>query len=231
MKTLSICAGFFLLVFALAYPLASKAQEMNGPQMVIEEKVFTHEEVEQGETIEHVFQVRNQGNETLVIKKVVPGWGCTVPRFDRNILPGGEGKIALRVKTSRYQGKITRSAKVYSNDPRNKLETVSIGVYVRVSIRVSPSAVNFSGEAGQAITKTVNVRAGLGKPLIIEPTAFDLEKKVKYRIEPVQEGKNFKIVFTNTPGSAETYRGFLKLKTNYTEKPEIVIPIRGKFRN
>ena len=41
--------------------------------MVIEESIFMHEEVEQGETIEHIFQVRNQGNETLEIKKVVPG--------------------------------------------------------------------------------------------------------------------------------------------------------------
>jgi len=73
MKTLSICTGFFLLSLSFAYPLASTAQEKTGPRMVIEEKVFVHEEVEQGETIEHIFQVRNQGDETLVIKKVVPG--------------------------------------------------------------------------------------------------------------------------------------------------------------
>ena len=154
-----------------------------------------------------------------------------MPRFDRNILPGGEGKITLRVKTAGYRGKMTRSAKVYTNDPRNKPETISLGMFVRVSIRVSPSTVNFRGEAGQAMTRTVNIRAGLGKPLIIEPAAFDLDKKVRYSIEPVQEGKNFRILFTNIPGSEETYRGSLKLKTNYHEKPEIVIPIRGKFRS
>jgi hypothetical protein len=154
-----------------------------------------------------------------------------VPRFDRAIPPGGEGKITLQVKTASYQGKITRGAKVYSNDPRSQIETISIGVFVRVSIRVSPRSVNFRGEAGQTFTKTVNIRSGLKKPLSIEPTAFDLDKKVQYRIESIQEGKNFRVVFTNIPGSAETYRGFLKLKTNYTEKPIITIPIRGKFKN
>jgi len=153
-----------------------------------------------------------------------------VPRFDRAIPPGGEGKITLQVKTSGYQGKITRGAKVYSNDPQSQIETISIGLFVRVSIRVSPRSVNFRGEAGQTITKTVHIRSGLNKPLTIEPTTFDLENKVQYRIEPIQEGKNFKVVFTNIPGSAENYRGFLKLKTNYTERPEIMIPIRGKFR-
>jgi hypothetical protein len=71
MKTLSICTGFFLLLFFLAYPSAS--QEMTGPRMVIEEKVFAHENVEQGATLEHIFKVRNPGTETLEIKKVVPG--------------------------------------------------------------------------------------------------------------------------------------------------------------
>lgn len=73
MKTLSTCTGLFLLLFFLAYPLASTAQEIKGPRMVIEERVFMHEDVEQGETIEHIFHVRNQGDETLEIKKVVPG--------------------------------------------------------------------------------------------------------------------------------------------------------------
>ena len=71
MKVLSICIGLYMLLSFLAY--SSTAQEMTGPRMVIEEKVFAHEDVEQGATVEHIFKVRNPGNETLEIKKVVPG--------------------------------------------------------------------------------------------------------------------------------------------------------------
>ena len=71
MKALSICIGLYMLLSFLAYP--SAAQEMTGPRMVIEEKVFAHEDVEQGATVEHIFKVRNPGTETLEIKKVVPG--------------------------------------------------------------------------------------------------------------------------------------------------------------
>ena len=160
-----------------------------------------------------------------------------MPRFDRAIPPGGEGKITLQVKTTGYQGKITRGAKVYSNDPRSQIETISIGVFVRVSIRVSPRSVNFRGEAGQIFTKTVHIRSGLKKPLSLEPANFDLDKKVQYRIEPIQEGKNFRVVFTNIPGSAGTYRGFLKLKTNYTDPGTLLYtclnehPSLNKFYN
>jgi hypothetical protein len=71
MRTLFIFTTFILLLFLLVYP--SAAEEMTGPRMVLEEKVFTHEDVEQGATIEHIFKVRNTGTETLKIKKVVPG--------------------------------------------------------------------------------------------------------------------------------------------------------------
>jgi hypothetical protein len=154
-----------------------------------------------------------------------------VSRFDRTIPPGGEGKISLQIKTANYQGKISRGAKVYSNDPSGKTETISIGVFVRVSIRVSPRSVNLLGAVGDSITKTVSIRAGLEKPLFIEPVAFDLDNKVKYKLEPVQDGKSYRLVFTSIPGAAKTYQGFLKLKTNYSEKPVITIPIRGKFKN
>ena len=152
-------------------------------------------------------------------------------RFDRTIPPGGEGKITLQVKTAKYQGKIARGAKVYSNDQRGKPETISISVFVRVSIHISPSSVNFIGAAGDSITKTVTIRAGLTKSLAIEPIAFDLDKQITYKLEPIQEGKSYRVVFTTVPGSAATYRGFLKLKTSYSEKPVITIPIRGKFKN
>ena len=152
-------------------------------------------------------------------------------RFDRTIPPGGEGKIILQIKTADYQGKISRGAKIYSNDPSGKPETISIGVLVRVSIRVSPNVVNFLGTAGDSITKTVMIRAGSGKPLTLEPIAFDLDKFVTYKLEPVKEGESYKLVFTSIPGPAETYRGLIKIKTNYSEKPMITIPIRGKFKD
>lgn len=152
-------------------------------------------------------------------------------RFDRIIPPGGEGNITLELKTAEYQGKIARGAKVYSNDPSGKPETISIGVFVRVSIWVTPDSVSFMGVAGDSITKTVTIKAGLKKPLTIEPIAFDIDKYVSYKLEPVQEGERYRLVLTSNPGSTGTYRGAIKLKTNYPEKPVITIPIRGKFKN
>jgi hypothetical protein len=85
------------------------------------------------------------------------------------------------------------------------------------------------GHAGQTTTRSVKIRAELDKPLKLEPAHFNLSSKVIFRMEEVEMGKSFLIHFTNIPDSGGIYHGHLKLRTNYPEKPEISIRIRGKF--
>lgn len=100
---------------------------------------------------------------------------------------------------------------------------------MKVPIYLSPRYVYLRGPAGQQITRTVRIRAEGDKPLKLEPSRFDLSAKVTYRIEEVEAGREFEVHFTSIPGPEGTYRGVLKLKTNYPEKPEITIPIRARF--
>ena len=151
-------------------------------------------------------------------------------RFDRTIPPGGEGKITLRIKTRDYQGVISKSAKVYTNDPRKKVELLRINAFVKVPIYLSNRYVYLTGIADRKISRSITVKANENKPLKLEQISFDLSKKVAYRIEEVESGRVFMIYFTSIPGSVGIYRGVLKLKTNYPEKPEIIILIRAKFQ-
>ena len=151
--------------------------------------------------------------------------------FDRTILHGGEGEITLKINTKGYQGKIRKKAKVYTNDPRNKFEVLRIEAFVKAVISVSPKYISLKGMADRKITKTVRVRAQEDKPLKLEPSHFNLSNKVDYRIEEVEAGREFRIHFTSIPDNVGIYRGFLKLKTNYPERPEITIRIKGKFRD
>ena len=150
--------------------------------------------------------------------------------FDRAIPPGGQGEITLQIDTKGYEGKIRKKAKVYTNDPRNKLEVLRIEAFVKAVISVSPKYVSLKGMADRKITKTVRVRAQEDKPLKLEPSHFNLSNKVDYRIEEVEAGREFRIHFTSIPDNVGIYRGFLKLKTNYPERPEIKIWIKAKFK-
>jgi len=153
-----------------------------------------------------------------------------VAQFDRTIPPGGEGKITLKIKTKGYQGEIRKRAKVHTNDPRKKVEVLTIRAFVKALIYVSPKYVRLRGMKGQEVTKTVRVSTEEDKPLKLEPSDFNLSGKVAYRIEEVEAGREFRIHFTSIPDTVGIYRGFLKLKTNYPERPEIIIWIKAKFQ-
>ena len=127
-------------------------------------------------------------------------------------------------------GTIQKKAKVYSNDPKNSQVTLTVKAFIKVPIHVSPKSLYINGYEGQVIRRYVNITAKEEKPLHLEPIHFNLKEKITYRIEEIESGKIFKVYFQNKPGYAESYKGELKLKTNYPEKPEITLKIRAKFR-
>jgi hypothetical protein len=152
-----------------------------------------------------------------------------VAQFDRSIPPGGEGKITLKVNTSGYQGNVRKTARIYSNDPSSRAETVTLSGYVKVPILVSSKLVYLHGKAAEAVKKTVQVKGELDKPLKIEPLEFNLANKLTYKIEAVEPGRIYQVHFTSIPNRGDSFQGILKLKTNYPERPEITIYIRGRF--
>ena len=139
--------------------------------------------------------------------------------FDREIPPGGEGKITLSVKTKGYEGARTWSARVNTNDPDLNVATLTVKSFVKVPIYRSPRYVSFHGPPGQSHTRIVEIRAGLDKSLALTPGQFNLVGKLTYKVEEVEKGNRFLISFTTLPGPPQTYEGSLVLKTNYPEKP------------
>ena len=150
--------------------------------------------------------------------------------FDPAVPPGGEGKITLKVKTKGYQGDLRKSARVKTNDPEKQNIILAIKATVKVPIFVSSRYVHLYGKGGGAVSKTIKILAELDKPLDLSVIDFTLENKLKYAIETVRKGKEYRIRFTSVGGVKENFRGFLKLKTNYPEKPEISIVINGRFK-
>ena len=151
--------------------------------------------------------------------------------FDRSIPPGGEGKITLRLNTRGYDGKIRKTARVYTNDPKTSQDTFIIEALVKTPIVISDRMVFLRGTTQETITRTVDIKGGLNKPLKLEPIDYTLDKKVKFDIEEVSKGKHYRVTFTSIPNVGNYYHGLLKLRTSYPEKPELVIHVRGKFLN
>ena len=123
-----------------------------------------------------------------------------------------------------------KSISVYSNDPRKKHERLILEATVKPVIKLIPSgSVTLRGKPGEIKSVDLSINAGLDKPLIIEPVKSNLEGNINYALEEIEKGKRYKINFQNLPDSRGDFRGYLRLGTNYKEKPEITIRIHSRF--
>jgi hypothetical protein len=118
---------------------------------------------------------------------------------------------------------------VHTNDPGMRVIALSLRANIATPITVSPPYASFYGIVGQIFSLPVEVKAGLDKPLFLKQGKSNLHDRITYTIEEIEKGRRFRILFTNVPGPAETFRGYLNLQTNYVEKPLINIRVISRF--
>jgi hypothetical protein len=196
----------------------------------VPEHRFDAGRVMEGEVIEHAFILENPGPGPVTIREVKPDCGCTTVEFDPEVPPGGRTRIALRMDTSGFSGSVAKHTRVFTDDPAQPMVVLTLQAEVWTPIALSKEYVVFKGPAGKTYSEAIDIRAGMEKPLELEPRAPDLAGKVEYALEEVEKGKHYRLLFTATPGSGDRFHGVLRLKTNYPEKPEIEIRVRAWFK-
>lgn len=117
-------------VFATAKGTIAKsrlAPSAAAPHLTIDAKEHSFGSVTPGTPLRHAFVVKNDGDAVLEIQQVNPSCGCTTSSFDKTIAPGKSGSINLAIEnTQTYQGEITKTATVVTNDPKSTNFTLTL---------------------------------------------------------------------------------------------------------
>ncbi len=227
-RSISLLAA--MCVFVLCAPERSFSIAAQGtPQMVLKQQIHDFKSVLEGEILTHIFEILNQGDEPLKLERVKPDCSCSVVHFDSVIPPKGEGKITVKIDTKGFDGPERWVVKVFSNDPKWKEAVLDLRANVKAVIILSGTAVLFTGKKNRAAIREIEVSTDLDRPLILTPEQFTLSGKVTYSISEIEKERRYKVTFQNVPGQRENFRGYLKLKTQVAEKPEITLWIVGRF--
>jgi hypothetical protein len=219
-------------MFVFSAPEDSIADEIQGvPQMVLNKQIHDFRNVLEGEVLQQTFEVQNQGNGPLRIEQVKPSCACSVVDFDPLIPSKGAGKIKVNIDTKGFDGPERWVVKVFSNDPTWREAVLDLRANVKPVIALSGSMVLFGGKSNTTMTREVEIGTGLDRLLMLTPEQFTLSGKVTYFLSEIERGKRYRVTFQNVTRKRENYRGFLKLKTNFAEKPDVTIWIIGRFEN
>jgi hypothetical protein len=150
-----------------------------------------------------------------------------VARYDRTIPPGEQGKITLELRTKNYKGKIHKTAKVVSNDPKTPEMTIEIAGKLWVPIHISNERVTLRGMVGEEITNTIILKGQKQEPLKLKISSISVPDKVAVQLHRREKDGGYLLFVSNKLKQEGFYVGDVKLATNYPDEPEIRIQVMG----
>lgn len=117
MRTLPLLALVAALAGATGAEETKPVQAPHGPRLSVEPASFDFGKALPNRTLEKEFNLRNFGDEELVIEKVTTSCGCTVTQLDTKLLkPGASTPLRVKLETRSAQGRILKSVAIRSND-------------------------------------------------------------------------------------------------------------------
>jgi hypothetical protein len=149
-----------------------------------------------------------------------------VVRYDRAIPPGGAGQVTLQVNTSGFQGKVTKSAQVTTNDPRQRNSKIYLSMDVRSHIIVEPGPkILLQGIVGDDIQRVVHIRSAENQPFEITGIETNLRPVIDYELSRKDESASYTLKVISKASDQKTVSGFLTLRTNYPQKKVLKLSV------
>lgn len=213
-----IWSCLFFLVFLLASPL----QAQDRPRAVFPETSHDFGEFIQDREQRHAFVVKNPGTAPLKILEVDPDCACTVPAYDKEIPPGGEGRITLALKPYSVLKEFTKKTRIRTNDPETPQVVLVLTGVSKPVLEILPShIVRFKGPVSQAHEARVRLLSHGEKPLEIREVRHSLPDKVEVTVTLATPGKEFLVTVKNVAQEPGHYAGRIELATNYENRPRL----------
>jgi len=154
-----------------------------------------------------------------------------VVRYDRTIPPGGVGQVTLQVNTTGLQGKITKSAQVTTNDPKQRKSKIYLVINVRTYIIVEPGTkILLRGTVGEDSRRVVHIRASDDQPLEITKVQSNLGSAIDYKLNRKDDGHQYELEVVSKATDRKTASGYITLHTNHPKKKVVKLSVHVRIR-
>jgi hypothetical protein len=209
--------------------LRSLARSLSIAALVVPAPIHDAGIVVPGATVEHAFELRNEGESTVRVTRVVAACGCTVAEYDREIAPGATGTVRAVVETRSFgSGPFSKTVDVQTDDPALPRVTLTVRGDLRAHVEVAPHRLRWSvsgdgrGADPQTVTLTSATRAGFevlgvdtSAPWLVAVPARGADGRWQVEVK-LAEGL--------PPGALA---GRVSIHTDHPGQPLVVVPISG----
>ncbi len=150
--------------------------------------------------------------------------------YTRQIPPGEEGKVVVKVFTDGYGGrKLTKSAQVTCNDPNHRQFSLTVTGEVEKFVTIEPRSARLFGKPGEKIYATIRIVEEKKYPFQIQGPSRRESKNFRYTLSPIEDPgtRGYLLTVENKLQQEGRYFEQIVLKTDSALKPEIRISVHG----
>jgi uncharacterized protein (DUF58 family) len=212
------CLFLLIAVPALATPVIS-----------VEKPLHDFGSVTQGQKVDHLFTVKNRGDEPLVISQIRTSCGCTAATLSsKTIPPGKSGEVKVTFDSTNFAGQVTKTIHLDSNDPHNPATELVMQGKVSEIIAVKPRTLNLGAiKAGSKKEAVLTLENKGSKPFVVtavqSPQAAIVGTVREGKVNP---GMTAVIAVTvSAPREGRFFSGYLTILTDSPLKREVVVPV------
>jgi hypothetical protein len=122
--------------------------------------------------------------------------------------------------------------KIHTNDPDNKVITVSLSGEVRLVARLSPQMVSLRGKSGETISSEMKIVPAAFSDFNITKAAAKNGRDIDFSIEKhgTPPDSHFVLTVHNKKSTAGRYFDIIELETDITPKRTIKIRVAGHIQ-
>ncbi len=222
----SLTQIFALVGLALTLILQIPAMAADQPKVVIPQTTQDFGEAIQDKEFSHTFVIKNAGKAPLQILEVDPDCACTVPSYDKEIAPGQEGKITLKLKPFSVVKKFTKKTKIRFNDPETPQTVLILTGYAKPIIEIVPShIVRFKGGLNEIHKSEIRFISHMSEPFEIKGFETNIADKIEVTVKPEQAGKAYVVTVKNKMQEPGHYAGKIYLNTTAQKRPRLLVRV------
>jgi hypothetical protein len=110
--------GFLVLTFSFA---------IGAPKLVTPRELWDFGPLPEGVSVTHIFEVQNEGDETLRIDQLRSNCGCIGARLSGDTIPPGDrAELNLTFHSFRMRGRFSRGVQFLTNDPDRPVAAIRV---------------------------------------------------------------------------------------------------------
>ena len=113
------------------FPTLTPDELTKAPMLLVDRYEIDFLRVKRVPTIENSVSIHNRGKKNLEVRYIQSNCSCVVTTLDKQVLkPGETGTLSIKFITEGRSGTQNKAMTIYSNDPRNPVQRVTITGYI-----------------------------------------------------------------------------------------------------